>query len=210
MAKKTTPKQAERIIRLTPVTKGLYHGFLQQGWEAQLPAVYDRSAALMDENAGGSWAKQLHMKQLLPMIAFYEAAQAITGSREAALSFFESHAFTEAERMMKPARAVMKLGLYRLMPALCGVMLKHMFGEKAGFAYRAVPDAPRFAVDMTRCPYMETCARYGCPELTQFACRADDVTYGSLHPNLVWARTQTLGTGGTCCDFRLHLKKKDT
>jgi hypothetical protein len=81
-----------------------------------------------------------------------------------------------------------------------------MFGKAAGFDYRPVPDAPVFAADMTRCPYVDTCARYGCPELAQFSCKADDVTYGSLHPKLVWGRTQTLGTGGSCCDFRLSVK----
>lgn len=200
-------KKVERIIRMTPVPKGLYNGFRQQGWEERLPAVYTRSAELLTEHAGGGWAKQMHMKQLLPMIAFYEAAQELTGSREGALAFFEAHAFTEAQKMVKPARFLMKLGLYRLMPTLCGLMLDMLFGKKAGFDYRPVPDAPKFSVDMTVCPYFETCKRYGVPELTQFACRADDITYGNLHPKLVWARTQTLGTGGSCCDFRLHLKE---
>lgn len=146
--------------------------------------------------------------QLLPMIAFYEAAQELAGSREAALAFFEKWAFAEAEKLMKPVRGLMKLGLYRLMPALCGLMLDRMFGHAAGFDYRPVPDAPKFAVDMTRCPYVEACAKYGCPELCQFACRADDITYGNLHPNLVWARTRTLAMGGECCDFRLYVKEK--
>lgn len=48
--------------------------------------------------------------------------------------------------------------------------------------------------------------KYGCPELTQFFCKSDDICYGNLHPKLVWARTKTLGMGGDCCDFKLYMK----
>jgi len=180
---------------------------MANGWEAHLPAVYDRAASLFADNASASPALQMHLNQLLPMIALYEKAVEITGSMEGALAFTEKWAFIETEKMLKFARGLMKLGLYKLMPSLCGKMLDKMFGEAAGFKYRLVPDAPKFAVDMLHCPYFETCKKYGCPELTQFSCRADDITYGNLHKNLIWARTQTLATGGSCCDFRLHLKK---
>jgi hypothetical protein len=209
MTPAVAPKAAGKIIRSHPITKSLEKGFVSMGWSDQLPGVRTRSADLLTENAHLSKPQRMHMEQLLPMIAFYEAAQQIAGSREAALAFFEKWAYVEAEKMMKPVRGLMKLGLYRLMPALCGLLLDRMFGHAAGFDYRPVPDAPKFAVDMTRCPYVEACARYGCPELCQFACRADDITYGQLHPNLVWARTRTLGMGGECCDFRLYVKEKN-
>lgn len=206
--KQITPSACRRMIRSMPITRSLANGFAANGWTAHLPAAYERAAAMFADYSGAGKALMMHMKQLLPMIAMYEQAVRITGSREAALDFMEKWAFREAEKMMKIVRPVMKLGLYRLMPSLCGLLLDRMFGRAAGFDYRPVPDAPRFAVDMTRCPYAEACEKYGCPELTQYSCRADDVTYGSLHPRLVWARTQTLGTGGECCDFRLHLKEK--
>ena len=168
-----------------------------------------RAAELLNGSVDESPALRMHMEQILPMIAFYEVAQQITGSKEIALDFFERWAFIEAERMMKKVRPLMKLGLYRLVPSLCGLMLDRMFGRAAGFDYRTVPDAPKFALDMTCCPYVEACRKHSCPELTQFACRADDITYGKLHPNLVWARTQTLGMGGSCCDFRLYVRKRE-
>lgn len=206
--KTMTPEICCRIISRKPITKSLAKGFAANGWTAHLPAAYERAAALFADYPGAGKALMTHLTQMLPMIALYEQAVRITGSREKALAFMEKWAFVEAEKMMKIVRPVMKIGLYRLMPWLCGLMLERMFGRAAGFDYRPVPDAPRFAVDMTRCPYADTCAKYGVPELTQFACRADDITYGNLHPRLVWARTQTLGTGGECCDFRLYLKEK--
>ena len=207
MSKNINPAKARRIIRSKPITKSLANGFAARGWAAHLPAVCERSAALFAEHEGVSRALFMHLTQLLPMIAFYEKAKELTGSREAALAFFDQWAFIGAEKMMRFVRSLMKLGLYRLMPAMCEWMLPRRFGHSAGFDYRRVPGAPKFAADMTRCPYVETCAKYGVPELAQFSCRADDITYGNLHPRLVWSRTQTLGTGGSCCDFRLYVKE---
>lgn len=206
--KKSNPKKVRQIILRKPVTKGLYRGFEAEGWADRLTGVCERTAALYRENAEAPKALKTHLKQLLPMIAFYEAARQAAGSREAALAFFERYAFTELTKMIGCIRPFMKLGLYRLVPVICEPMLDKLFGRAAGFDYRRVPDAPPFAVDMLRCPYVDTCARYGCPELTRFACEADDITYGSLHPKLVWQRTQTLGKGGSCCDFRLYIDKE--
>lgn len=207
MRKPMTEKAARKTIRSMPLPKSLEKGFVDRGWQAELPGVYQRTAVLMAENAPAGKALQMHLNQILPTIALYEAARRITGSTEAALAFMDDWAFREIEKLTAIMRALMKPGLYRLVPAFGEVMLKHVFCEEAGFASRLVPDAPRLSVDMTRCPYQETCLRYGVPELTQYFCRSDDVTYGKLHPKLVWARTQTLGTGGECCDFRLHVKE---
>lgn len=203
-----TPAKCRRIMERMPITKGLLQGFAAAGWQTELPAAYERCAQLYRENAGASKALQLHLKQLLPMIALYEAALRCTGCREAAMQFAEEWAFGCVEKMVKPARLLMKTGLYRVMPGLCRMLLDRMFGREAGFDYRLVPEERPFAVDMIRCPYLDTCIRYGCPELTRISCRADDITYGSLHPKLVWARTQTLGQGGSCCDFRLYVKEE--
>ncbi|MBQ8201206.1 MAG: L-2-amino-thiazoline-4-carboxylic acid hydrolase [Clostridia bacterium] len=207
MRKTIAIETVKKSIRRKPMPKSLRKGFIASGWEGHLTGVYLRAAELFAEHADASPALHTHLEQLLPCIAFYETVKRITGSQEEAIAFFDKWAFIEIEKLMPMVRGVMKLGLYRLMPTACGWMLDRMFGEKAGFAYRAVPGGRKFSVDMIRCPYVEICRKYGCPEMAQFACRADDITYGNLHPRLNWARTQTLGTGGECCDFRLHLKE---
>ena len=202
-----TPKDAKKIIRKKPMPKALEKGFFHNGWENHLDRVYIRTAELFADNASASRALYTHLEQLLPCIAFYETLQEITGSKEFALDFIGKWAFVEAEKLIPIAQTIMKLGFYKKMPDLCEMLLHKMFGADAGFDSREVPGAKKFARDMTVCPYFETCKKYGCPELTQFACKADDITYGNLHPKLVWARTQTLGMGGECCDFRLYLKE---
>ena len=187
-----TKKEAVKIIRKKPVPSALELGFKTEGYENELENVYIRTAELFDENANASQALYKHLRQILPSIAFYEALLRITGDREKSVAFFEKWALTKIEKMVPAVQSVMKLGLYRKMPDICDNMLDKLFGKEAGFESREVKDAPKFA----------------CPEITQFFCKSDDVTYGNLHPKLVWGRTQTLGTGGECCDFRLYIKEE--
>lgn len=209
MRRTITKRDVKRIIRKKPMPQSLKKGFRKSGWEDQLDGVILRTMELFNDHASVSKALYTHLEQLLPCIAFYEALQTITGSKEDALDFFNRWAFVKIEKLTSAARVIMKLGFYKKMPELCDVMLNKLFGADAGFESRAVPGAKKFARDMTVCPYFETCKKYGCPELTQFCCRSDDITYGNLHPKLVWGRTQTLGMGGECCDFRLYLKEED-
>ena len=78
----------------------------------------------------------------------------------------------------------------------------------AGFAARELEvTGAVWRIDMTKCPYHDACVRYGCPELCPCFCDSDDITYGDLHPRLLWRRTETLGRGGGRCDFCLKIKE---
>ena len=61
-------------------------------------------------------------------------------------------------------------------------------------------------VDMMKCPYHDTCAEYGCPELCRCFCDSDDISYTGLHPKLIWERTMTLGRGNDRCDFCMKVR----
>ena len=58
---------------------------------------------------------------------------------------------------------------------------------------------------MKKCLWHTACVENGCAELCSLFCEVDNVTYGGLR-TLGFARTQTLGYGGDCCDF--HFFKK--
>ena len=62
-----------------------------------------------------------------------------------------------------------------------------------------------FDVTIQKCLWHTACAEHGCPELCRLFCDADNVTYGGLR-RIGFARTSTLGYGGSCCDF--HFFKK--
>lgn len=199
-------KDAIRIIKRHSMPKALEAAFKSEGYERELEAVYTRTSQLFTENADAPKALRTHLEQILPCIAFYEVLVRVTGEKEKAIEFFEKWSLVEIEKMAPALKKIMRLGLYKKAPDICDKMLDKLFGPEAGFESREVPGAKKFARDMTVCPYNETCKKYGCPEIAQFFCKSDDITYGNLHPKLVWGRTQTLGMGGDCCDFRLYLK----
>lgn len=59
----------------------------------------------------------------------------------------------------------------------------------------------RMALDQFNCPYVNTLAVYGAPELTPFFCRIDDWMAEMLPPAIGFRRSQTLAQGGDRCDF---------
>lgn len=65
-----------------------------------------------------------------------------------------------------------------------------------------------FEVTITKCLWHTASAEHGCAELCRAFCDVDNVTYGGLR-KIGFARTQTLGYGGACCDFRFfRIKSK--
>ncbi|MBQ7867792.1 MAG: L-2-amino-thiazoline-4-carboxylic acid hydrolase [Clostridia bacterium] len=202
-------KLAHKYIGRKPMPASLKKAFERNGLVQLLPGVYQRTAQLIEEQRHEPSAKMAHLEQILPCIAFYEALLAHTGDREKALAQFGSWCFEKIEQMAAIIPPVMKIpGLYRLIPPLMNKMLYSVFGREAGFDYVEKEQPNGFAVDMTRCPYVETCRQQGCPELAQFFCKSDDICYGNMHPRLVWGRTQTLGSGGEVCDFKMWIREK--
>ena len=178
---------------------------------AALNAAFDaRLEELRRENAGASKEKQLHLeRQILPGIAAYETLQTVMPKDEALQTI---HAYVE-QRAQKQKKAFIQLlhipGLYRLVPGIFCRETPRFFGTAAGFAATDIQTSGGvWRIDMTKCPYHDTCVQYGCPELCRCFCDSDDITYGSMHPKLFWRRTKTLGRGGDCCDFCLKLRGK--
>ena len=93
-------------------------------------------------------------------------------------------------------------GLYRLVPGVFVKSTRSVFGPAAGFAPKELQTGNGvWRVDMMKCPYHDTCAEYGCPELCRCFCDSDDISYTGLHPKLIWERSMTLGRGNDRCDF---------
>ena len=140
---------------------------------------------------------------ILPTVALYKALLEI-----------------DPENALKSSHAVM-MNLCKMGGAVIGMLMKipgmksafmwllprmavNMFGESCGFQFRNYQVSRRMLkMDMTACPYCRYAEMFGCPELTSVFCDSDFATYGNL-PGIRFARTQTLGTGGDCCDFRFE------
>lgn len=97
-------------------------------------------------------------------------------------------------------------GMPRLFIKVFQKMLLTSFNEEAGFAstYHAMTGA-EISVDITACPYQRYFTEAGCPELCKCACISDDACYGHMR-HIGFKRTQTLGRGGACCDFRFRVQ----
>ena len=181
------------------------------GQADQLNAAFDaRLQALRAENARESPEKRRHLeRQILPGIAAYETLQAVMPQEEALQTV---HGYVErfAERAHRLLAAVLRLpGLYRLVPGVFVLSTRTAFGPAAGFALTELQtDRSTWRIDMTKCPYHDTCVQYGCPELCRCFCDSDDISYAGLHPRLFWHRTKTLGRGGDRCDFCLTAAKR--
>ncbi len=169
-----------------------------------------RLRALRQENAGASPEMQLHLEsQILPGIAAYETLQSVM-PKEQALETVHSYVERRAHHLKRIFLRLMRIpGLYRRVPGIFSRQTPRFFGTAAGFAAREIQTSNGvWRIDMTKCPYHDTCVRYGCPELCPCFCDSDDITYDGLHPNLIWRRTKTLGRGDDCCDFSLKLRKR--
>jgi hypothetical protein len=66
-------------------------------------------------------------------------------------------------------------------------------------------DKTHFSLDIHKCLWHDACVENGCPEICKYFCKCDNITYGGLK-TMGFKRTQTLGMGGTMCDFTFYKK----
>ena len=175
---------------------------------AELNAAFDaRLKELRTQNADASKEKQQHLEnQILPSIAAYETLQTVM-PKEKALQTVHGYVEKRAWKLKAMFCGLARIpGFYRRVPKIFSDMTPQYFGPAAGFAARELQtEGGVWRIDMLRCPYHDTCVRYGCPELCPSFCDSDDITYDGLHPKLLWHRTKTLGRGDDCCDFCLKV-----
>ena len=172
-------------------------------------ALEKHLAELWEENAGATPEEKFHLEsQILPGIAAYQVLQTVL-PREEALATLHGYVEERAWKLRKGILGLMRIpGLWRRVPGLFARGTRKFFGSAAGFAARELEvTGSVWRIDMTKCPYHDACVRYGCPELCPCFCDSDDITYGDLHPRLLWRRTETLGRGGGRCDFCLKIKE---
>lgn len=160
---------------------------------------YDDCMLLCKSAPKGEW---LHLNNtILPTVSIYKAL----------LEMDPAHALSSAHTVMmnvcEKSGAVMRRALK--LPGMKSVFMwlipkaaVKMFGPDCGFRFEhfeARKDVVK--MDMVACPYCRYAELFGTPELTFVFCDSDFAVYGNL-PGIVFERTQTLGTGGTRCDFR--------
>lgn len=170
-----------------------------------------RFETLCEENAADPKALRAHtFRRIYPAVAVYRTMREDGIGQERAVWYVREYFQRVSARAVPHIQRIIRaLALAPKIPKLFLNISRKSFGEDAGFTY-AFPESrgneARF--NIVRCPYYETCRRYGCPEITRAFCDGDDAGYGHLHPDLFWGRTKTIGRGGDCCDFLLAYRGK--
>lgn len=157
---------------------------------------------LLSENAQVPKEIAVHTNEnIFPAIAVYKAVQG--KYPEKAMEILEKGAAKVSEKSGRMLSKMLKIpGFKSIFMKIFSLGVKTTFGEKAGFSYRFISDTSRdLEFDMLKCPYTDYCKKYGCEELTHIFCKNDEYAYGNL-PGIKFIRTETIGTGGSCCDFK--------
>ena len=154
----------------------------------------------MDDNEG---LKEESHHYILPVIAVYQTLQAYSPN---ALSLFREMWLNGARLGAKRLRELAQDDQF-LQSWIPLVTPKKT--ETGAFGFRI----DHITVNETeyhvlRCPYVQFCQAYGCPEIITVFCDSDDISFGNIHPRLIWGRTKTIGRGDPYCDFKYTLLKE--
>lgn len=158
---------------------------------------------LLEENPNQPEAVAGHTQgNIFPAIAVYKTVAA--KYPDLAMEILENGAAAVSKvRGLQYAKLLKIPGLKGIFLKIFSKGVKRGFGPEAGFSHKFITDSKReLAFHVTKCPYKDYCERYGCGEIVRVFCKNDEYAYGNL-PGIRFIRTQTLGTGGNCCDFRL-------
>lgn len=159
--------------------------------------------ALLERYKNQPAVKKMHSTQALSYIAVYRVLK--NDAPDDALDIVAEQSKANAQERRKTMLTLSKWPHFFVF--MTSLVSKLLFGAAGGFVqkrYKTPRGECRF--DIEACPYAALCAENGCEELCAIFCQADVYTYGLL-PNVAFVRTQTLGTGGTVCDFCYRVKK---
>ena len=160
---------------------------------------YQECKALCKDASKGEWT---HLEDtILPTTAVYKAL--LEADKENALSITNDIIMDLCEKAGSILNTMLKVPV---MPAVFMKVLPKMavklFGRECGFDYiNFEANGDRMQMDMTMCPYVKYAKRFRVEELMSVFCNSDFATYGSLD-KITFRRIETLGTGGSKCDFK--------
>lgn len=144
------------------------------------------------------------VQNILPGLAMYQTLlEKHQGDRQAALSEIKPLFKTWTEHLYgRLMRSFRWLPAPFLFFRLSFAIQRRQFADNIFKTHMIENSARRIAMDQFGCPYLETLAAHGAPELTPFYCQIDDWMAEMLPPQIAFRRTQTLARGGDRCDFR--------
>ncbi len=200
---------AKQVRYLRQVAPHLEDKYGAERANAIMEKALKRYDGLIAENRDEPREYYMHTRErIYPSIAVFEALLDEGVERSEAEAFVTDYYRWRSRGMASKIKAIFKIpGLYKIVPKVFFSMTEKSFGSQAGFASEnkyLSKTGMRF--DMVKCPYHDTCVKYGCPEIVKGFCDADDICYGNMHSKISWDRTKTIGRGDDICDFKVHIR----
>ena len=144
------------------------------------------------------------VNHILPGLAMYQTLlDAQGGDRQTALGEIEPLFQAWTQRLYGSLMRTFRLLPFPFFFFRLGFAIQKK--QMAGNIFKTcwIEDSPRrIALDQFGCPYLDTLAAQGAPELTPYFCQIDDWMAELLPAQIAFRRTQTLARGGDRCDFR--------
>lgn len=158
---------------------------------------------LLNEEVSSELAPHCYIR-IFPMIALYLAFDKTIAYEQVSKLFWNKQVIpgiSWIQRLLKIP------GLYKLIPRLASFSVKNKYKpSKEGFQYEILEESRLcFRADFCQCPYYSYCLKYGVPELCDVFCTSDEIIARAMEPYIIFKRSQTLGRGGTCCDFKYEI-----
>ncbi len=203
-----TVQQAKEILAQSQASGMIRDVIAERCGKTKADAVWDTAAeklaAITEQYPDIPKGEQMHAKGIFNAAALYQALQTQIPEQAMALitEGMKRYALETAKKFQKMVR--MPCGKLIFMKGFA-FGAKTMFGESGGFRQQMIrADRNELRFDVLDCPYVRYLTALGCPEIAPLFCENDVYTYSNLD-GIRFERSETLGQGGTKCDF--HLKR---
>jgi len=202
--------EAIRILEQSKPSGAIRGTIVSSIGEAKGNEVWNRAAEVLSEITNRyppfPDKEYRHIKGIFNASALYLALKERTPSD--ALTIIENGMAAYAKKTARSYQKMVKLPFGRTVFLKVFAMgTKNAFGEEAGFKQNFHhADARDLRFDVLACPYAKYTSELGCPEIAHIFCDNDIYAYGSLK-GITFERTETIGTGGSKCDFHLYKSK---
>ncbi|MBU3113674.1 L-2-amino-thiazoline-4-carboxylic acid hydrolase [Clostridium lacusfryxellense] len=155
---------------------------------------------ILVNNSNGKSKNQLKTlkNHILPIISLYQVLQETSGDKETSLQIAEKYSFEGVHAKVNLMRKIEKLPFfYEIFRRIFNKELKADNWELT--VEQNNTEAMVFIIK--KCLWHSTCVEHTCPEICNMFCKSDNMCYDSMK-KITFRRTQTLGMGGECCDFK--------
>lgn len=186
--------------------KFLINEFGKEQGERIYKLQQERFNLLVKQNNEKSKSQLKTLKnRILPRISLYQVLQENQMKKELALQVVERYFFNEVNKIVSVVSKAERLPyFYQIFSMIFGKVVKTDNWKLS--IEQSDNDAIIFTIK--KCLWHDTCVEYNCPEMCPMFCKSDYMIYGSMK-KITFIRTQTLGMGGECCDFKFLNRKRD-